>query len=344
MRKPSLTIDDLKKKDVVSKKRSLLKTLLAASAPASLEQLSRELKLTPAIVLHLAESLIRDGKSVSITRQGVQIVKDFLPGEHVVTIPKRGIQRIRFAATADNHLVSKYSRLDVINALFDYWAAQGIDTVYQMGNIIDGECRFNRYDLHVHGIDGQIDYLIENWPYRKGMTTQFITGDDHEGWYIQREGINVGEHIEDKARKAGRTDLQFLGHMEHNIRLQRPGGESHMRIIHGGGGTAYAISYTDQKYVESLQGGEKPQLVLVGHYHKYNYGYPREVHAVQVGCTEDQTPFMRKKRIQAMVGGAIVEIEQDETGIIRSCGVQWIPFYDRSFYAEGKLWKYRFKK
>lgn len=79
----------------------------------------------------------------------------------------------------------------------------------------------------------------------------------------------------------------------------------------------------------------------MGHYHKFEYGYPREVHIVQCGCTQDQTPFMRKKKIQAMIGGVTIDFSQDEQGIIHGFGVRFHPFYDRDFY-KGKAWQYHF--
>ena len=111
-------------------------------------------------------------------------------------------------------------------------------------------------------------------------------------------------------------------------------------MIHAGGGSTYAISYSAQKIVESYQGGEKPAILLIGHYHKYDVGYPREVYTVQPGCTQDQTPFMRKKKIQAMVGGASISFKQDEIGILHDFTVTWNPFYDRDFY---KGWKYHWQ-
>ena len=109
--------------------------------------------------------------------------------------------------------------------------------------------------------------------------------------------------------------------------------------MHPGGGSAYAISYTAQKIVESLQGGEKPHFMLLGHYHKFNQGYPREVHTVQGGTTQDQTPFMRKQKIQAHVGFCIIRFHQAETGEINRFNVEWVPFYDKGFYEKGD--KYR---
>jgi hypothetical protein len=116
--------------------------------------------------------------------------------------------------------------------------------------------------------------------------------------------------------------------------LSEPGQphESWLRVVHPGGGTAYALSYTMQKLVESYQGGEKPTIILAGHYHKLDYSFPREVHAIQMGTTCDQTLFMRKKKIQAMVGGGIVEARRAKDGAINRVKVEFITFYDKSFY------------
>lgn len=243
---------------------------------------------------------------------------------------------VRFGVCGDKHLGNMHSRLDVLKLLYDVYESEGIDTVYDTGNWIDGESRFNRGELLVHGLDGQLDYWIENHPQRKGITTKFVAGDDHEGWYQQRECLEIGKYAMLRAREAGRNDLEYLGYAEALIELKASKGSRFMMVNHPGGGSAYAISYKGQKYVESLQGGEKPAIVLQGHYHKFNVGYPREVWVVDTGTCCDQTLFMRKKQLQAHVGGQIVELMQAPDGRITRFRVEFLPFYDRGFYGEQK--------
>src|ERR1035437_1654490 len=242
----------------------------------------------------------------------------------------------RLGVVSDNHLCNKHSRLDVLNAAYDDFEREGITDVFNSGNWIDGEHKFTRPESIVRpGMDAQIEYLLENYPQKKGITTHYIAGDDHEGWYQQRECIEIGLYLQLCAEKAGRHDLKYLGYAEADVPLKSPGGTIVMRVVHPGGGSAYAISYTDQKRVESYQGGKKPQIEIVGHYHKYNVGYPREVYTVQAGCTCDQTLFMRKKRLQAMVGYCIIEIQQDTTdGHLCRARHEFIPFYDRGYYEK----------
>jgi predicted phosphodiesterase/biotin operon repressor len=263
-----------------------------------------------------------------------QLAKSIAPVEEplVIDFKKHKEKEYCFGAIADTHLGSKYERLDALNCLYDRFESYGVDTVFLGGNMLEGEARFNIYDIYVRGVEDQVSNFVEKFPQRKGITTKFVTGDDHEGWYVQREHIDIGRVIIDRAKDAGRSDLEYLGHMERDIEFKQEGGSSILRVIHAGGGSSYAISYTSQKYVETLQGGEKPSIVIAGHFHQFDHSYPREVHVIQPGCTQDQTPFMRKRRIQAMVGGVVMWVKQNDIGIFTSVKVEFLPFFDRKYY------------
>jgi predicted phosphodiesterase/biotin operon repressor len=305
-------------------------------AKKSVLELSNELDRSPSSIQDALRELAEQGYNIEVdSAQGLEL-SSTIPKAPIVKISTReyfGDDWIRFGLIADTHLVSKYERLDVLHALYDIFEREGIRTVYHAGNWIDGEARFNKYDLHCIGLENQVKYFLANYPRRKDITTHILSGDDHEGWYVQREQINVGQVMQARARESGRNDLFDLGYMERDISFRAKRGQNTIRVIHAGGGSTYAISYTSQKYVESLQGGEKPSLVLVGHFHKFDFSYPREVNVIQGGCTQDQTPFMRKKRIQAMVGGCTVEIKQTSNGVFARTKVEWLPFYDKRFYS-----------
>jgi len=265
---------------------------------------------------------------------GFQLAKDIAPRKpRTIDLSKHVEVEYPLGFVTDTHLCSKYERLDVLNALYDRFESYGVERVFHGGNWIDGESRFNKFDIHTHGFEGQLKYFLKNYPQRKNMETEIISGDDHEGWYVQREHIDVGRIMESRAKEIGRNDLIDLGYMESDIEYKQPGGKSTIRVIHAGGGSAYAISYTSQKYAEVLQGGEKPSIVLVGHFHKFDWSYPREIHIIQGGCTCDQTPWMRKKKLQAMVGGCVLWVKQNDIGIFTSVKVEWMPFYDKKFYS-----------
>lgn len=305
--------------------------------PHSTEQLAKVLDSPVKLVSQAIDEMRSKGVLLLTTIDGRHDLGDSVllePGKSEVKGEKGEWTHV-FGLTSDNHLCNKHSRLDVLNAAYDHFEREGINIAYNAGNWIDGEARFNKTELiTAPGLDNQLDYLIDNFPQRDGIETHYVAGDDHEGWYQQREGIEVGRYLQNRAEDAGRTDLIYLGYGEADVKLSFGSGSSVMRVLHAGGGSAYATSYTDQKRVESYQGGEKPQIELVGHYHKFNYGYPREVHTLQGGCTTDQSMFMRKKRLQAHVGYCILRIRQDQTGAVEAFEVQWCPFFDRGFYEK----------
>jgi hypothetical protein len=242
-----------------------------------------------------------------------------------------------FGACGDQHLCSKYARIEVNEKLYDAFAEAGCQVVFNTGNWIDGEARFNVHDLIVRGMDAQLRHLADAYPNRPGITTYAVAGDDHEGWYSQREGVDIGWYAEQAFRNAGRSDWINLGFMEAPVRMVSPhtGKASILSVVHPGGGSAYALSYAIQKIIESLDGGEKPAIGLYGHYHKLWAGNIRNVWCVQTGTGQDQTPFMRKKRLEAHVGGYICKATQDpRTGAIVRFQTECLRYFNQGYYAD----------
>lgn len=240
-----------------------------------------------------------------------------------------------FGFYSDQHIGSKYARLDVGEDLFDKFAEAGIKNVLNAGNWIDGEARFNKHDLLIHGMDNQCEELARAYPQRKGITTYAVAGDDHEGWYGQSSGVDIGQLAEDVMRRNGRKDWVNLGYMETFITLRHreSGKKCQILVMHPGGGSAYALSYKPQKIVESLSGAEKPAAIFIGHYHKMSYQYTRSVHTIQCGAGQDQTPFMRKKGLDAHVGGGICGFRQDpRTGALIGCKTEFFNYFVRGYY------------
>ena len=317
---------------------SIISILKRKKAPQTVEAIADELDRGPKAIAGALEGLRARGYNVVSRigkRGGIQleaIAQETVRSRIVHDLSDYDGKWVRFGVCGDKHLCNMQSRLDVMKLLYDLYESEGITTVYDTGNWIDGEARFNKGELLVHGMDAQLDYWIENHPSRPGITTRYVAGDDHEGWYQQRECLEIGKYAMLRAKDSGRNDLEYLGYAEALIELKAKQGSRIMMVNHPGGGSSYAISYKGQKYVESLQGGEKPAVVLQGHYHKFNVGYPREVWVVDTGTCCDQTLFMRKRHLQAHVGGQIVEFQQAPDGRITRFRVEFLPFYDRGFY------------
>jgi hypothetical protein len=254
-------------------------------------------------------------------------------GKHSWEIRSDKANKYRFLACGDLHAASKYCRWDVRAGLMKHAEEWGAQAVLDCGNWIDGEASFNRYDLECVGMDAQIQNLASNYLKSK-VPTYAVTGADHEGWYIRREGVDIGRYAEAIMRDAGHPWTN-LGYIEADILLRNAnsGKAATLRVMHAGGGSAYAISYRPQKILESYEGGEKPDVTLIGHYHKLDAGLIRNVWYGQVGCQQDQTPFMRQRSLEAHVGGILLEIEQDPgDGSISGFRPDMRRYFTRSYY------------
>lgn len=309
---------------------------LKKSSP-SLTELADQFDVAPRRVREAVEWLQRNQYNVTVAEQGEEprlfLAKGGGPQLDVRINAEKFYDgyRFKFGAVSDTHLGSKYYRADILNALYDNFAKHGISTVFHGGNYIEGE-RHDRTGLVAHGLQGQIDYFIKHYPQRNGIKTYFVAGDDHEGWYQQDVGIDIGRFTQNEAEKQGRNDLINLGYMEADIAVRTPKGRCVIRLLHAGGGSSYAISYSPQKLVESYEGGEKPAVLLIGHYHKAEYIFYRNVHCIQLGTTKSQDTFMRKKRLAAHLGGWRVEMVMGADGAVREFTQTWIPFFNRGYY------------
>lgn len=324
----------------------LVPRLRAALKPGAktLPELSVKLKASVGDLLDAIDMMKSHGVNVLRTGDRIDIPPARQAGylaKHRVEFVSRGDNTFSFGAFGDLHAASKHTRWDVRDDLVRRAEAHGVQAILDTGNWIDGECNFNRYDLEAVGLEQQCAMLARRHPCTK-LPIYAVTGDDHEGWYEQRDGINVGRYAEGIMRAAGH-DWTDLGYMEAHVTLRNAhsGKCATLAVVHPGGGSAYALSYSIQKIVESYEGGEKPAVGLYGHYHKLWAGIIRNVWVVQTGCQQDQTPFMRKKRLEAHVGGTIVDLEQDpRTGAIVGMTPKILRYFNRGFYSGGvgNLW------
>ena len=179
-------------------------------APATLRDLADALGVAPVEIQHELEAARDRGVSVNV-HNGVWRFDSAPPlgssrNDMAELVTDRdGI--ISIGAIGDTHLGSKYERLDCLNDYYNEVQNRGIRHVLHAGNWIDGEASFNRHDLLVHGMDGQMQHMASVYPRRNGVETWAITGADHEGWYARQFGVDVGRYAANVMREAGRRGL-----------------------------------------------------------------------------------------------------------------------------------------
>lgn len=227
---------------------------------------------------------------------------------------------IRFALIGDTHFGSKYAQIDNLNKFYDICAAYGVKDIYHTGDITDGiKMRpGHEYELYVISSDEMLDDVVDNYPSRDGITTHFISG-NHDSSVYKHVGYDICKRIAEK-----RVDLDYLGRDCAVVRLTP---NCTLELRHPWDGSAYAQSYKPQKMIEAMEADTKPNILAIGHYHKVEYLFYRNVHCFQTGCFQGQTPFSRGKGLAVNQGGWIIDISVDDEGHINKLNQIMIPFY-----------------
>lgn len=288
--------------------------------PHTLAELAEKTGLSQRIVLAKIDDYRDEGYQINNLDDRYQLCKVIVPKENLHTADWSGNSIIRFGVVSDTHLGSKWQQLTHLNTLYDLFEREKIDTVFHPGDITDG-CNMRRgmeYEVFAHGVDEQAQYVVDKYPFRKGIVTKFITGNhDHSG--VKAAGVDIGRIISSK-----RADMEYLGMNNAKVMITP---KCSVELNHGLDGASYALSYSPQKYLDSLSGGTKANILLSGHRHKALYMFYRNVHEFEAGTLCAQTPWMRGKRIAAHVGGWIIEVHVDNQGTITRCKGEFIPFY-----------------
>jgi hypothetical protein len=210
---------------------------------------------------------------------------------------------VRFALTADRHTGSLYQHGAALTGFYEYAESIGIKTVYDCGDILAGHNVYRGQEFEVRdlGLEAQLARLASDAP--RGIKTRFITG-NHDASFKNACGAPVGKLIAQAV-----PEYEFIGEEHARIEFRTPNGPFVLGLVHpGGGSAAYSLSYRPQKIIESLEGGTKPDLLGIGHYHKAEMMPTyRNVCGVQAGTFERQTPFMARGGLAAHVGGWIIE-------------------------------------
>lgn len=231
-----------------------------------------------------------------------------------------GNKLVRFGLMGDTQFNSKYTQITYLHDFYDVCAEEGIKHIYHTGDIDDGEQmrKGHQYECYTQGADDHENEIVKNYPKRDGITTHFITG-NHDASMIKHCGHDIG-----KAIASRRPDMEYLGQDCAIVNLTP---NCTLELRHPWDGTSYAISYKTQRLINAMFGGEKPHILAIGHYHKAEYLPYRNVHAIQTGCFQAQTPFERGKGIDIQMGGWIIEATVNDDGTIRRFKQSFVPYY-----------------
>lgn len=227
--------------------------------------------------------------------------------------------KFKVLVTGDSHIGHSKFREDWWYSMIDRAMDEKVDFCWHTGDILEGMS--NRpghiYELDAVGFEAQFakaKRLLGDCPFE----VRAIIG-NHDIWGMQKadQGINVGLRLAESLDNFTYLGIHEAMEVIDNIKVL---------LWHGQDGSAYSISYRTQKFVENLQGGDKPNILLAGHSHKSLFYETRNVHVMETGTLCEQTGFMRNKKLAAHTGYWILEVEYNEFGVVR-VRPEWNAYY-----------------
>lgn len=222
-----------------------------------------------------------------------------------------------FGVISDPHMGAKNFIQAHMEAALEECEKQGVDTIFSPGDITEGMS--NRaghiYELTHLGYSAQKEYAQEMLRLWKGRW--YLIDGNHDRWYEKAVGALI---VKELAKEL--DHVTFLGHDEGDVSING----AFVRLWHGeDSGGAYAKSYRPQKIIEALPGGEKPQIMLIGHDHKQNYMFLRNVHVLSCGALSRQTWMRRTCKANDLGFHIVKTCIQD--GQVQWFQPRWYPFY-----------------
>jgi len=218
--------------------------------------------------------------------------------------------KVVFGVFGDSHIGHNCFDARLMDYAIDEFNRRKVDFVVHTGDLLEGHYESKRQgsvlELSHVGGDAQIKEAVKHLK-RLNVPMYFITGNHETNTFYKMGGFDIGKQIEDKVKNA-----HYLGVQSGEIKLD---GNQKIQLIHPDGGTSYAISYKSQKIAESLEGGKKPAILVVGHFHKAEYMYYRNIHIIQSATLQSQTPFERNNHISVHKGFYIVTANVSKDGI-----------------------------
>ena len=227
---------------------------------------------------------------------------------------------LKFGLVSDTHLCSKYEKLDELHTFYSICKKVGVRVVLHAGDLVDGSGRIYRgqlNEIHTYGAMRQADYTIKNYPQEEGIKTYFITG-NHCDSFFKENGIDIGYLVAEK-----RKDMIYLGQYQADITL----GKVKIRILHADGSNAYALSYRGQKIAEQIPSGQKPHILIIGHYHTSHFFWYRNMNIINAGAFQGQNSFLMRKGLNPAIGGWICETRLAKKDAVVAFQPCWIPFF-----------------
>ena len=132
---------------------------------------------------------------------------------------------------------------------------------------------------------------------------------------------NIGATI-DKLR----DDMNYLGSDFAKVWLTP---KVDMNLIHPGDGSAYSYSLKAQQRIDKAFGMQKSKILVLGHYHKFDFLYYKDTYGITMPSFQGMTSFFQARNIMSEIGGVFLTVNVNKLGELVSLGVESVPYKEK---------------
>lgn len=260
-----------------------------------------------------------------------------LNGDNIYTIDIGNDTEFDSLVISDPRLGSKYQQLSRLNFAYQEADRNGFNKAILLGDITEGlyGLKSPYHDtLFLDTTEKQVEYVVNNYPYIKGFTTYFITG-DQDATHTAKNGVDIGRMISEE-----RDDMIYLGNMRCTLNIRKMKIlAQHLKI--GAFDRAKTISLKPQDAIYAMRSEEKVDIILDGHLLSSEQMTERGMREVAVPSLVATTPRIRKSAIPHNVGFVLLKTKLTKDGKYNDMEATFSPFYqtDEDDYTSTKVLK-----
>jgi hypothetical protein len=332
--KKSLT--DIELKEYGEDKQSIedkFITILEKKKMINGDEICEELSCSPSEVYDLIQhfrgmgyEIIVDEKRITLSNNATASVKKLnnsLEENEIV-----------FGVASDLHFGSKACQITALNEFCDICIKKGVRYIFVPGDIVAGYNVYpgQQYEVYALSAKEQEESVIVNLP--RGPFEWYMMGGNHDYSFIKRGG----GHNPILSIESQRPDVHYVGFDDVDIPILNG---VDVKLFHPDGAVPYSVSYKMQKTVEQIAYSELAKLclsnkqspsirfLLAGHLHVQCQAIFGTIFAAQCGCFEGQTGYLKRKGLNPLVGGYIVQATlRKKDGIILNFDAKYYMFPD----------------
>ena len=211
----------------------------------------------------------------------------------------------KFILISDTRLCSKSQQLSILNDIYQKGHDLGYDNVILLGNISAGIYPLTKVYAQTNFINdtqGQIDYIVNNYPRVDGMKTYFVTG-ILDNIHLSKGKVDIGKRISES-----RDDMIYLGENSCDVILDN----MTMALFSSQLAKTYTVSHRTQQQAVSFRSEDKPKVMLYGglcQCEQYTYRGIKILDCPSICAT---TKEMAEKRYSNTIGAWYVTIKTNE--------------------------------